>query len=288
MHEHELRLAPNIEALNNELARFDMEGATIALVPTMGNLHEGHISLVKLGLELADAVIATIFVNPMQFGPNEDLDAYPRTLADDIEKLSAAGCSVLFHPSTDEIYPEGIPAHTQVSVPGLTDALCGASRPGHFDGVTTIVAKLFNLVGPDIAIFGEKDLQQLLVIKKMTDDMGFPIEIVGAPIARAEDGLALSSRNGYLSPEERAIAPELQRQLQNIERSILAGRHDFEAMAENAKDHLAETGFEPDYIEIRNRDDLKLASEGDKRIAIFAAAKLGKTRLIDNIQIDLQ
>lgn len=274
-------------ALSEHLARFDESGLTIAFVPTMGNLHEGHLSLIRRGKELADVVVASIFVNPLQFGPNEDLDAYPRTLLDDIAKLEQEGTDLLFTPTVDVIYPEGLEAHTKVLVPGLTTVLCGASRPGHFDGVTTVVAKLLNLVSPDVAIFGEKDLQQLLVIRKMVRDLALPIAIEGVPTARATDGLALSSRNGYLSPEERAIAPTLQSTLRALASRIEDGARDYSAICEDAIATLEAAGFRRDYLEVRRTHDLLPAREDDREIAIFAALKLGQTRLIDNLQLSL-
>lgn len=276
-----------LDSLSTHLARFDEAGATIAFVPTMGNLHEGHLSLVRHGLERADIVVVSIYVNPMQFGPNEDLDAYPRTLGDDIAKLEAEGAHLLFTPTTELIYPEGVDAHSRVSVPGLTDALCGASRPGHFDGVTTVVCKLLNLVAPDIAIFGEKDLQQLLIIKKMARDLALPVLIEGVATARADDGLALSSRNGYLSKEQRATAPTLYKTLLQAAESIEAGERDYTSVRERALAELRAAGFNPDYVDIRRRNDLADATQSDRELAIFAAAKLGTTRLIDNIQINL-
>lgn len=281
-----MRIAATIEALNNELGTLLQAGKTLALVPTMGNLHEGHLSLVAQGLERADAVVVTIFVNPLQFGPSEDLDAYPRTLDDDINQLIDAGAALLFCPTTETMYPDGLPEHSQVRVPGLTDVLCGASRPGHFDGVTTVVAKLFNLIRPDVAIFGEKDLQQLLVIRKVTKDLAFPIEIIGAPIARAHDGLALSSRNGYLSAAQRATAPLLQAVLQDLATAI-QHNSSWDTLIDDSLARLSQAGFEPDYLDIRRCEDLAPASPGDTEIALFAAAKLGTTRLIDNIQLNL-
>lgn len=280
-----MEVVTNLSALNEALARFEAAGNSTAFVPTMGNLHAGHISLVERGLALADTVVVSIFVNPMQFGPSEDLDAYPRTLQADIDKLQAAGAALLFAPSPDCIYPDGVAAHTQVIVPGLTDVLCGASRPGHFDGVSSVVCKLLNMVAPDIAIFGEKDLQQLLVIRKMVTDLCLPVRIEGVGIARDTDGLALSSRNGYLSPAEREVAPGLQHSLQMCAEHIRNGAQNFAALCQDAKSSLSAAGFIPDYFEIRRSNDLQLARPGDTSIAIFAAAKLGKTRLIDNLQL---
>lgn len=274
-------------ALSEHLARFDEAGASIAFVPTMGNLHEGHLSLIRRGREIADVVVASIFVNPLQFGPNEDLDAYPRTLAEDIAKLESESTDLLFTPTVDVIYPEGLEAHTKVLVPGLTQVLCGASRPGHFDGVTTVVCKLLNLVSPDIALFGEKDLQQLLVIKKMVRDLGLPVAIEGVATTRADDGLALSSRNGYLSDSERALAPLLRRTLLTLAERIEAGERDYAALCLEAIAQLETVGFKRDYLEVRRRTDLTSATPADSDIALFAAFKLGNTRLIDNLQITL-
>ncbi len=282
-----MEVVTNLDSLSEALARFDQTGSSTAFVPTMGNLHAGHILLIERGLALADIVVASIFVNPMQFGPNEDLDAYPRTLQADIDKLKAAGTALLFAPSPDCIYPDGVSAHTQVIVPGLTDVLCGASRPGHFDGVSSIVCKLLHMVKPDIAIFGEKDLQQLLVIRKMVADLCLPVRIEGVATARDADGLALSSRNGYLSDMERSIAPGLQRCLQKCAEQIRNGAENFTTLSQEAKNSLQASGFRPDYFEIRRSSDLQIARPGDTTIAIFAAAQLGSTRLIDNLQLVL-
>ena len=282
-----MEVVTNLDSLREALARFERTGSSTAFVPTMGNLHAGHLSLVERGRALAPVVIVSIFVNPMQFGANEDLDTYPRTLQADIEKLQAAGVALLFAPNADCIYPDGAPAHTQVIVPGLTDVLCGASRPGHFDGVSSIVCKLLNMVAPDVAIFGEKDLQQLLVIRKMAVDLCLPIRIEGVAIARDTDGLALSSRNINLSDAEREVAPTLHHCLQACGKHIQHGASDFPALCQEAKSNLNAAGFSPDYFEIRRSNDLQPAQPGDKSIAIFAAAQLGQTRLIDNLQLAL-
>lgn len=262
-------------------------GLRVAFVPTMGNLHSGHISLVELAKKHADVVVASIFVNPLQFGPNEDLDAYPRTLVEDQEKLEAAGVSLLFTPTEALIYPEGIEKHTQVSVPGLDDLHCGQSRPGHFTGVATVVTKLFGMVQPDVAVFGEKDFQQLAVIRKFVRDLCLPVEIVGAPIARNEQGLALSSRNGYLTSEELSVAPELQASLQMIKSALLAGERDLTALSLRAQAQLKAVGFNPDFINICQRDTLLPANTQDSHLVILAAAYIGRARLIDNVVVDL-
>lgn len=260
---------------------------TIAFVPTMGNLHEGHLALVRKARELCEVVVVSIFVNPLQFGADEDLAAYPRTLAADKEKLFSEGTQILFAPQATEMYPDGMQDHTQVSVPLLSDTLCGSSRPGHFDGVTTVVAKLFNLVQPDVAVFGEKDFQQLSIIRKMATDLCMPIEIVGVATARAEDGLALSSRNGYLSPEQRRIAPTMHETLNSCREAIACGFDNFLELESHARMKLLQAGFEPDYFAVRDAATLSTVNENTEEIAILAAARLGNTRLIDNVRLAL-
>ena len=272
-------------ALRSEVAQYRAKGQRIALVPTMGNLHAGHLSLVEIARRHADIVIATIFVNPMQFAAHEDLDQYPRTLEADLGKLQQAETSLAFTPSTEQIYPDGVTAHTQVAVPGLTDCLCGASRPGHFDGVTTIVCKLFNLVQPEVAVFGKKDLQQLLIIQKMAVDLAMNIKIIGAPIVRADDGLALSSRNQYLTPEERRIAPQLHTLMKAAGAAIGEGEQAGKVLA-STQEALCSLGFDVDYLELRSAESLRLADESDTHLALFVAARLGTTRLIDNLVIE--
>jgi len=262
-------------------------GQRVALVPTMGNLHEGHLALIARAKQTADFIVASIFVNPLQFGPNEDLDSYPRTLIEDQEKLVQAGCNVLFTPTEQLMYPNGMHLQTIIRVPGVSEGLCGGSRPGHFDGVATIVNKLFNMVQPDCAIFGEKDFQQLAVIRKMVQDLNLPIEIIGAPIVRGADGLALSSRNGYLSAEQRQVAPQLQLNLQNIVAHIQAGRRDYASLLHEASNTLQAQGFVTDYMELRQATDLQPATTTSQHLVILVAAALGETRLIDNIIFDL-
>ena len=254
----------------------------IAFVPTMGNLHEGHISLVERARGLADKVVASVFVNPTQFGPSEDYAAYPRTLERDAAFLAEAGCDVLFTPTIAAMYPYG-ETEAWVDVPGLSGILCGAFRPGHFRGVATVVARLFNHVAPDVAVFGEKDFQQLLLIRRMTRDLGFPVEIVGAPTSRDADGLALSSRNGYLNAEQRQLAPQLFATLKDMADSICGGRDDFSRLTLDGLKHLEKAGFRPDYLEIREAGSLRPAQAGDKELVILVAAYLGTTRLIDNL-----
>ncbi|CAJ1291395.1 pantoate--beta-alanine ligase [Escherichia coli] len=273
--------------LRQQIRRLRMEGKRVALVPTMGNLHDGHMKLVDEAKARADVVVVSIFVNPMQFDRPEDLARYPRTLQEDCEKLNKRKVDLVFAPSVKEIYPNGTEIHTYVDVPGLSTMLEGASRPGHFRGVSTIVSKLFNLVQPDIACFGEKDFQQLALIRKMVADMGFDIEIVGVPIMRAKDGLALSSRNGYLTAEQRKIAPGLYKVLSSIADKLQAGERDLDEIITIAGQELNEKGFRADDIQIRDADTLLEVSETSKRAVILVAAWLGDARLIDNKMVEL-
>jgi pantoate--beta-alanine ligase len=273
--------------LRQQIRRLRMEGKRVALVPTMGNLHDGHMKLVDEAKARADVVVVSIFVNPMQFDRPEDLARYPRTLQEDCEKLNKRKVDLVFAPSVKEIYPNGTETHTYVDVPGLSTMLEGASRPGHFRGVSTIVSKLFNLVQPDIACFGEKDFQQLALIRKMVADMGFDIEIVGVPIMRAKDGLALSSRNGYLTAEQRKIAPGLYKVLSSIADKLQVGERDLEEIITIAGQELNEKGFRADDIQIRDADTLLEVSETSKRAVILVAAWLGDARLIDNKMVEL-
>ncbi|AVB18785.1 MULTISPECIES: pantoate--beta-alanine ligase [Pseudomonas syringae group] len=271
--------------LRAAVARARSEGKRIALTPTMGNLHSGHAALVTKAAQRADFVVATIFVNPLQFGPNEDLATYPRTLAADQEKLLQAGCNLLFTPGVEEMYPHGMADQTLVSVPHLSQGLCGASRPGHFEGVATVVSKLFNMVQPDLAIFGEKDFQQLAVIRAMVRDLNMPIQIIGEPTVRADDGLALSSRNGYLDEAQRAAAPALYQAIRQTAEAISAGEQDFDTLLSSKKQQLQAAGFRIDYLEIRNADSLRPTTAEDPDLVILAAAFMGKTRLIDNLHL---
>ncbi|EMJ8679714.1 TPA: pantoate--beta-alanine ligase [Escherichia coli] len=273
--------------LRQQILRLRMEGKRVALVPTMGNLHDGHMKLVDEAKARADVVVVSIFVNPMQFDRPEDLARYPRTLQEDCEKLNKRKVDLVFAPSVKEIYPNGTETHTYVDVPGLSTMLEGASRPGHFRGVSTIVSKLFNLVQPDIACFGEKDFQQLALIRKMVADMGFDIEIVGVPIMRAKDGLALSSRNGYLTAEQRKIAPGLYKVLSSIADKLQARERDLDEIITIAGQELNEKGFRADDIQIRDADTLLEVSETSKRAVILVAAWLGDARLIDNKMVEL-
>jgi len=262
-------------------------GQRIALVPTMGNLHAGHIALIKQAVAQADFVVASIFVNPLQFGPNEDLDSYPRTLAADQAQLLEAGCSLLFAPNAQEMYPNGMAEHTTVSVPGVSAGLCGGSRPGHFDGVATVVCKLLNMVQPDMALFGEKDFQQLAVIRKMVADLSIPVDIIGVPIVRDHDGLALSSRNGYLNAQQRASAPVLQQCMQAVKAQIKNGRDDYAALFAEFAQNLQDAGLRLDYVELRDAQNLQPVTAHSRQLVLLSAAYLGDTRLIDNIIFDL-
>ncbi len=276
-----------LQQLRAAISRARSEGKRIAFVPTMGNLHAGHIALIQQATERADFVVASIFVNPLQFGENEDLDSYPRTLTADQSKLLDAGCNLLFTPDAQEIYPQGMAQQSIISVPGVSTGLCGGSRPGHFDGVATIVCKLFNMVQPDIALFGEKDFQQLAVIRKMVADLNMPVQIFGVAIVRDRDGLALSSRNGYLSAQQRVAAPALQQSLQAVKTQIKNGRRDYATLFEQFNTDLQAAGFRLDYVELRDALSLQPADVHSTQLVLLAAAYLGSTRLIDNLIFDL-
>lgn len=253
----------------------------IAFVPTMGNLHDGHISLLRLARARGDTVLASIFVNPLQFGANEDLANYPRTLQEDCDKLAAASCDVLFAPDAAELYPE--PQTVLVMPPPIADELCGAHRPGHFAGVCTVVAKLFHLVQPQVALFGRKDFQQLFIVREMVRQLAFPVEIVAGDTVREADGLAMSSRNGYLSPAERREAPRLYRTLQEVMQAVRGGRRDFAAIETQAAESLTRLGWMVDYVAVRSADTLLPPTAEARRLVVLGAARLGRTRLIDNI-----
>jgi len=263
------------------------EGKTIGLVPTMGNLHAGHIELVKQAKQQADIVVSTIFVNPLQFGANEDLGSYPRTLDEDMTKLQQVNCDCLFSPSVTEIYGDDLQAQTLVKVPELTENFCGKSRPGHFDGVATVVAKLFNIVQPTSAFFGLKDYQQFLIINKLNQDLALDIELVGVEIQRAESGLALSSRNNYLSDEQKHSAAQIYQCLLHTSQQIQAGNLDFAALEQAAANSLSEAGLKPDYFAICNASNLQPACSADVNLVALAAAYIGQSRLIDNIRFSL-
>jgi pantoate--beta-alanine ligase len=260
----------------------------VAFIPTMGNLHEGHLQLVKRACRAADKVVVSIFVNPMQFGPKEDFASYPRTLKQDSLILAENGVHLLFAPSVEDIYPHGVNDTVRIEVPGLSDILCGVSRPGHFTGVATVVAKLFNAVRPHIAVFGEKDYQQLLVVRRMASDLCMPIEIISVPTVREHDGLAMSSRNTYLSPEERGQAPALYHTLQWIGECLTSGMGEHDKLVAQGKAMLRESGFRPEYIAIRRAEDLSSPQAAESQLIIMAAAWLGNTRLIDNLSVTLK
>lgn len=275
-----------ISTLRSEINLWRQQGLKIAFVPTMGNLHQGHIALIKKATQVADKVVASIFVNPMQFGANEDIDNYPRTMAADQEKLLNAGCDLLFTPTPAIIYPKGLDKQSYVEVPNVSDGYCGESRPGHFRGVATVVCKLFNLVQPDIACFGLKDYQQVQVIQTMVEDLSMPIEIVPVETVRENSGLALSSRNNYLTAEEKAIAPALSQNIQWLAKEI-QNSNDFIGLAKKAASAIDSVGMKTDYIHICHARTLEPASEDDKELVILAAAHCGKARLIDNLQVKL-
>jgi len=276
------------DALQAHLHSIRVQGQSIGLVPTMGNLHEGHLALVEAARNDSDYVLATIFVNPLQFGPEEDLDSYPRTLEEDCSQLEAHHCDAVFIPSAEEMYPGGLDNQALVTVPGLSERHCGASRPLHFSGVCTVVCKLFNLTNPDIAFFGEKDYQQLQVIRKMTQDLCIPVSITGVPTARLPSGLALSSRNNYLDPSQLETAAILQATLKEAAGKLEQGNQEFKRIEDSAKTRLTESCFQPDYFSICHASTLEPATTGDKSLVILAAAWLGQTRLIDNIIITLR
>lgn len=277
----------NIEALRARRRKWQINGQSIAFVPTMGNLHQGHLRLVKAAKKSADIVVVSIFVNPLQFGPDEDLDAYPRTLSADSEQLANLGVDVLFLPSSEDIYPRGLEQQTFVEVPGISYMICGASRPGHFRGVATIVCKLFNMVQPNKAFFGEKDYQQLQVIRAMVQDLSMNLEIHGVATERESNGLAMSSRNTYLSAEQKQQASFLYHTIQTMAKQVVDGRRDFGKLISDHKHALANAGFKPDYLEIRDAQNLLHPSHEDTELVILAAAFMGKTRLIDNVRFSL-
>lgn len=275
-----------VAEVRQRVADWRQAGKRIALVPTMGNLHPGHLSLVHEAHRHADVVVVSVFVNPTQFGPGEDFDSYPRTLDADAEQLRESRVDLLFAPAVAEIYPLGT-NQTWVEVDQLGDYLCGADRPGHFRGVTTVVSKFFHIVWPDVAVFGEKDFQQLAILRRMTEEMLFPIRIIGAPTHRETDGLARSSRNGYLSADERARAPLLQQYLQAAAAAIENGERDYRSLEGRISHSLAEQGFDVDYVTIADATTLAPADPEARELVIAAAARLGKPRLIDNIRVSL-
>lgn len=275
----------SVAAVRLRVRAWQREGLRVAFVPTMGNLHAGHVSLIDAAREHGDRFVASIFVNPMQFGPNEDFAHYPRTPTQDERMLAGAGCDLMFMPDVAEIYPHGSERATRVEVPGLSRVLCGEFRPGHFEGVTTIVATLFNIVQPDVAVFGEKDFQQLTVIRRMAADLCIPVQIIGAPTVRDADGLAMSSRNQYLTPEERRIAPRIYEILTGMAQRLHSGDNGFAGMERAGCQALEAAGLKPDYFAIRQASDLAAPRPDSSHLVVLTAARLGKARLIDNVQV---
>lgn len=280
-----LETCERIATLRERVAAWRHAGQRIGFVPTMGNLHAGHLALVAEARRLAERVVVSIFVNPLQFGPQEDFAAYPRTLARDQELLAGAGTDLLFAPTVEAVYPRGQAEQTRLEVPGISDILCGASRPGHFVGVATVVCKLFNMVQPDLAVFGEKDFQQLQVIRLMTLDLSLPVAVHGLATVREADGLAMSSRNGYLTAEERARAPALYQTLRRCAERLRQGQ-DIATVEGQAGEEIAAAGFGPDYFSVRRAADLALPQAGDRELVVLAAARLGRARLIDNLRVE--
>ena len=276
-----------VAGLRQALQQERRAGKRIGFVPTMGNLHAGHIALIEQAQQSCDIVVCSIFVNALQFGLNEDWDKYPRTFQADCAKLSAAGCDYLFNPEDLEMYPNGLDTQSRVICPTMTDVLCGASRPGHFEGVTTVVTKLFNIVQPDQAIFGVKDYQQLAVIRRMSEDLCMAVEIVGAPIHREPDGLAMSSRNSYITAAERGQVTVLHRTLSAIADALLAGEKDFEALQRQGLEAITAAGFRPDYLSISHSKTLEPAAHDDRELTVLGAMFTSAARLIDNVSVVL-
>ncbi len=282
-----MRTIQKIDEIHAQIQTWRNANKQIAFIPTMGNLHEGHLSLVKQAQQRADHVIVSIFVNPTQFGENEDFDNYPRTLESDSNKLFNMGVDLLFIPIASDLYPKNIDTSTRVEVPGYSNILCGAHRPNHFIGVTTIVTKFFNIIQPDIALFGEKDYQQLLIIRRATKDLCIPVTILSVPTVREHDGLAMSSRNSYLSTNERENAPVLYKTLKQIKKELETGEHNYAILERNAISTLKAAGFTPDYFSVCRADNLAPALPTDNNLIVLAAARLGQTRLIDNISVTI-
>ncbi len=276
-----------IESLRRHIALWRQEGYRVGFVPTMGCLHNGHLSLIHRAHDACDRVVASIFVNPLQFSVNEDYSEYPKDIESDSAKLNDAGVHVLFAPSVEEMYPDDQKGVTNVYISEISNILCGAMRPAHFEGVATVVTKLFNIVQPDVAVFGCKDFQQLVVIRKLVADLSFPVEIIGAATGREPDGLAMSSRNVYLNDAQRRIAPRLFKTLKKARDRVLAGDHNYEKISGESTTSLELAGFRPDYFELRRADDLQTADENARRVVWLTAARLGHARLIDNLEFDM-
>ncbi len=283
-----MKLVHRIESARDWLDEAKGRHLDVGLVPTMGNLHDGHMTLVRACRRERGACVVSIFVNPTQFGPNEDFASYPRTLEADLRQLDEAGVDLVFNPSVEEMYPDGQEDHVTVSVPALASTLCGTSRPGHFDGVATVVAKLFNIIGPDKAFFGQKDWQQLVVIRAMVRQLNMPVEIVGVATVREASGLALSSRNSYLSSQDRQRAALISRTLTAMKKAIEAGARDYAALAADAQATLAAAGFDIDYVAVRDAAKLAAPAPESAELRILAAVRLGGTRLIDNVPVSIR
>jgi pantoate--beta-alanine ligase len=279
-----MQTVTTIAAVREHVSRWHSQMKRVVFVPTMGNLHAGHLSLIEAARTHGDEFVASIFVNPMQFGPNEDFAHYPRTPREDSQMLEAAGCDLMFMPDVGEIYPNGAANATRIEVPGISDILCGEFRPGHFEGVATVVAKLFHIVDPDVAIFGEKDFQQLTVIRRMVADLCLRVEVVGAPTVREADGLAMSSRNQYLDAEQRRLAPSIHRELARAVHALKSGARDYASIEAAGRTALDSTGFRTDYFSVRDAKTLSPAGPDTRNFVVLTAARLGKARLIDNLQ----
>ncbi len=282
-----MQLFHHIESVRAALVEARAQGKRVGFVPTMGNLHDAHLALVRTAQSHADVVVCSIFVNRLQFGLNEDWDKYPRTLENDSAKLRDVGCDYLFCPEEQEIYPNGMDAQTRVIVPSMADVLCGASRPGHFEGVTTVVTKLFNIVQPDIAVFGVKDFQQLAIIRRMVEDLCMPVEIIAGDIVREADGLAMSSRNGFITAQERPRANQLHGALSAVCEAIKGGERDFIKLEAEAKSYIEAAGFRADYVSICNSRTLAPAADDDDQITVLGAMYTQAARLIDNLSLEL-
>lgn len=280
-----MQIVSTTEALREQLSDWRQSGDHIALVATMGNLHNGHVSLVDSARQHAERVVVSIFVNPTQFGDGEDFENYPRTLERDKRRLDRAGTDLLFVPDIETMYPFGVDNATSVTVPVLSEDLCGSFRPGHFDAVTSVVSRLFSLVQPDVAVFGEKDYQQLALINRLVDDLSLPIKIVACPTVREKDGLALSSRNQYLTEAERALAPRLYEILADLSKDLESGKRNYAELEKNACAELENLGFVPDYVSIRRAENLAIPDRDTDELLVLAAAHLGKARLIDNLAV---
>jgi pantoate--beta-alanine ligase len=274
-----------IGAVREHVRAWRRQGLRVAFVPTMGNLHAGHVSLIDAARRHGERFVASIFVNPMQFGPNEDFAHYPRTPLEDARMLAAAGCNLMFSPEVREVYPNGAERATRIEVPGLSRILEGEFRPGFFEGVCTVVAQLFHIVEPDVAVFGEKDFQQLTVIRRMVADLCMPVEIIGAPTVRDADGLAMSSRNQYLTAAERALAPTIHATLQAAAQRLAAGDAELASIERAGVQTLESAGFRPDYFAVRDAANLSAPLAGTRALVVLTAARIGKARLIDNLQV---